>query len=1679
MSDIKFFTYDIEVLVNYFCCILKEYGTEELLVIELDDLDLLRQLMSNPDNKFIGYNNDGYDAQVLMHVFKLLVDNGSVSHYEIYEYSRRYFANELLDSETYYIPFGNQIDLLQIVPPHLKVGDGTNTGSLKKQGFRMREASLIAPPIDWNEPLPENRIPEIIKYCGNDVRTTERFFEEIQDCGGMEIRAALTQAYPFLKNNEAFVRTDSALATRIMKTLYQEATGDRLTNGMVSNGWVLHLNQIIFPNIRFRKEVNQTALNDLKAIPPVPLRRGTYVDPLSSEVKNKWHYGTKEFNEGYLLDIEFEFQGHYTDVAVGGAHFYPKQGHVKGNLVDIDVASYYPRIIINNNKSPSHCKEVWLSIFEGIVNKRLEYKAAGNKVGADALKIIINSLYGKLNAWGVFLDPILSMTVTMNGQLMLYELMEDLELANFHIVSANTDGVLVDAGEREDELVAIRDAWCKRHKLEAGFDKYTDAISTNINDYIWVDEAGTQKAKGLFAQNIKLPDICKKAVADYFIKGTRVEDSIRGGNDLFDYLYFGNAGQAVKDLKQGTEILNDAIRFYKTVDEVEPIMKHFHVGKIQKLPNGDNAVIVNLIEDSNLPTNIDYQHYIDKTLKLIAPIEAGAVGDTKGNPVRIAAMKLAGKTNLFVTPKGREDKAKANLYGKIPVTIEEYLNYIDVSWRDYNGYGCMTGQAFNTLAIDVDDIDIAVKSGLFDVITKSSAHFCAWHGLSQLGKQDEVRTGQKRGTLLFQYSGNEFETSGEVFAKANGFEILYGKKVVQLSGKHTNGDAYSHTGGLVKPLPDKLKKFLLGCIREESFFDKGKSHPKVQLKNAAKPIAAGHEYKGCNFTLEGHDTQKARMLKASGGGDEKLINLVKDLVDSDTVNTLHLSKPIDGSVGGYCPWHTDGEMKELSFRFKDHRLTSFCHGQHCTEAREKYIKDITNHMFNDMRKVEVLEAVVIEDEDIPDVRKPIIMDSIESVFDIKKKFKVCLAGTGAGKTYTSAKVVVDKIDWGLLEDKNNPTRYIIAVPSIDRIKGTLNEIYDRLDVDPEGEDFYKFGFNHGICAVMRSTADFDVPDDWKIIITHFTYLSRKGATDFHYSAMKYFSPDVHVIMDELDAYITALTIDIPFGARTYEKETGALTYQERCPMDAFNSMGELACKTCVYRQEAFNYRLDTSTRVYDLQRRTIEANVNYPIMQSVNLTDWYGNVVNDITLQDTTSVKFLEEYPIDEIEMKIDGADRNALVGDIDDYVNDVRNKAWHPCVHESFPVLNETGEFTDPDYIRDMEYDDMDDLRAKVTFPYYACKVPKFIGVDRVPMLHIAENCASFTGLTATLPTSHMDFMHDCGMDVNYYKVPVAEDRKIENCHLIFIRSNSSRNYMRKLIKEVDWREKRILAFYKSKNTVKSEWNLLKDEMGGKRLAYYNEADRMELNHNEYDCAPHVTMLYYRSPLSRGANLGQYKVSVLAGDPIPPYSFCAASTEEELMRNVLEDRIDTMQQAGGRNMRADQTAEDPVEDRKERFMIIDESKLYIKIDGELTDDARQLIERLFIDNLDDLCHNVITHDCREFKGEGLVAAINHIINGKTTTTLMQEVEKFIWDNRIDTMTRFRKEFDSAIAKQITSDLGMKEMVEGYCRDVKYNAKIMDIIEGLAAGDSEREMYKKHHVERWGTIYKDKLAELL
>lgn len=107
---------------------------------------------------------------------------------------------------------------------------------------------------------------------------------------------------------------------------------------------------------------------------------------------------------------------------------------------------------------------------------------------AEVLKIVINSLYGKLgDENSEICDRLAVLKVTINGQLLIMMLCEELELNGIEVISANTDGIVVKLYKKDKaKFDEIAEHWKEVTKFGADSEEYNCYINRDIEEIIGV-----------------------------------------------------------------------------------------------------------------------------------------------------------------------------------------------------------------------------------------------------------------------------------------------------------------------------------------------------------------------------------------------------------------------------------------------------------------------------------------------------------------------------------------------------------------------------------------------------------------------------------------------------------------------------------------------------------------------------------------------------------------------------------------------------------------------------------------------------------------------------------------------------------------------------------------------------------------------------------------------------------------------------------------------------------------------------------------------------------------------------------------------------------------------------------------------------------------------------------------
>jgi hypothetical protein len=322
------------------------------------------------------------------------------------------------------------------------------------------------------------------------------------------------------------------------------------------------------------------------------------------------------------------------NMGIGGLHSYDGAGcwapGYDVTLMDVDVTSYYPALMLTQNLSPRH----WIidgvdhfrETFEAIVNERIACKKSDpNK--AKALKIVINGTFGKTNdSFSAFYDPFIMSCVTVNGQLALIALVAMVHDIGANVISANTDGITmqypVELGPKIEQVVS---EWEQLTKLNMEYCEYAAFYQKDVNNYVACPAGDDLKTKGVF--NIPeeggvdmehTPDaqIVARAVRDRLETNADIKLTVTNCKDIQEFLLTENASRQF-DVTWKNQPLDNMVRFYKSVDGAQIIKTKRSDGSVEIISNSDSSVpLPNLPDSFESIVDIDYNWYIKEAEKL-------------------------------------------------------------------------------------------------------------------------------------------------------------------------------------------------------------------------------------------------------------------------------------------------------------------------------------------------------------------------------------------------------------------------------------------------------------------------------------------------------------------------------------------------------------------------------------------------------------------------------------------------------------------------------------------------------------------------------------------------------------------------------------------------------------------------------------------------------------------------------------------------------------------------------------------------------------------------------------------------------------------------------------------------------------------------------------------------------
>lgn len=507
----RIIVFDIEVFAYDWVVVFLDIATQTWTVCHNDNA-AVRAYMEQPGLIFCGFNNKHYDN----HVVKAIACGASpelvkqINDFIIVD-ERPGWEHHFLRKNRFWF---DSFDLM----------DDTQVGTSLKHIEAHLGLPIEETEVDFNldRPLTWDEMESTVRYCKYDVLNTARLLTLRK--GYLDAKLAVGRKIGLL-DEKALYMTNARLTAAALNAEAQTRYDER--------------------EYRYPDNLDKSV---------IPAEVLSFFDRI--------HDKTIPSKELFSTKLKFDVDGGEAVVGFGGIHHAqanytetPTAGRVIRNF---DVASLYPSLMVNNGYTSRNIPSA--DVFAQFYHTRLKAKQTGDKETANTLKLILNTTYGaSLATTNPLYDPLMGRSVCITGQLYILELaMRYLrETTSVRIIQLNTDGLMISIKESEmPTIYRLNDEWQQSKNLILEEDHIKAVYQKDVNNYIVVMENGKVKTKGAYvtygmatAGAFKINNdftIVKDAVIDYFTKGTPVEETINGCNDIHKFQIIAKAGGGYK-----------------------------------------------------------------------------------------------------------------------------------------------------------------------------------------------------------------------------------------------------------------------------------------------------------------------------------------------------------------------------------------------------------------------------------------------------------------------------------------------------------------------------------------------------------------------------------------------------------------------------------------------------------------------------------------------------------------------------------------------------------------------------------------------------------------------------------------------------------------------------------------------------------------------------------------------------------------------------------------------------------------------------------------------------------------------------------------------------------------------------------------------------------------------------
>lgn len=628
--------YDLETYPNVFTAAFEHSHADVRLCFEIsnyrDDTPQLMEFLQYLRETFarlIGFNNVGFDYPILHLLMKAGRCNASTLYDKcvaIIECQDNDRWVHLVKPTDRYIP---QVDLMLI---HHFDNQARRT-SLKALEFNMRSMTIEDLPFPVGTVLDREQIAVLKQYNAHDVNQTKKFYHLSKHM--IAFRDELSEKYhrDFTNHNDTKIGKDYFIMQLEAAGVACYTYGKEGRQPKQTPRHGIRLADAILPWIQFEHPEFARVL--------AWLREQTIYGTKDTLKIRTTVTDKKGVEKVKMLPVTATIDGMLYVFGTGGIHASRSSEIVSADsenmILDLDVTSFYPNLAIKNGFFPEHLGSEFVTIYEALFKQRGTYPKKSSE--SQMLKLALNGVYGDSgNPYSVFYDPLFTMKITMNGQLLLCLLAENLmKVPGLRVLQCNTDGVTVKMPRTSEPVLRQVCAWWEGvTKLALEDTEYAKVNIRDVNNFVMVSTKGSVKRKGAYewqagslydsgydgwnqdASFLVVPKVAEKVLTE----GVSIRDTIANWPDVMDFMIRIKVPRSGY-LMWGDEKIQNTTRYIVTTDG-KPLVKWLEPNA-KKDPEkwrafnqegGRNVQVCNRLTGSEM-FNIDQNYYIQEVEKLV------------------------------------------------------------------------------------------------------------------------------------------------------------------------------------------------------------------------------------------------------------------------------------------------------------------------------------------------------------------------------------------------------------------------------------------------------------------------------------------------------------------------------------------------------------------------------------------------------------------------------------------------------------------------------------------------------------------------------------------------------------------------------------------------------------------------------------------------------------------------------------------------------------------------------------------------------------------------------------------------------------------------------------------------------------------------------------------------------